>query len=103
MANQTLGGEQLDRMVRERVERGGSTFYVLDTMTPGFVATEVVAAKPEKALERIEKQIPVRRLCRPGRSPASSLPGRRRFRLHHRPARCGVLTVAWTFEGAVSR
>lgn len=37
----------------------------VNTVTPGFVATEMVAAMPEKALERITKQIPVGRLCRP--------------------------------------
>jgi 3-oxoacyl-[acyl-carrier protein] reductase len=37
----------------------------VNTVTPGFVATEMVAAMPEKALERIKKQIPVGRLCRP--------------------------------------
>ena len=37
----------------------------VNTVTPGFVATEMVAAMPEKALDRITKQIPVGRLCRP--------------------------------------
>ncbi len=37
----------------------------VNTVTPGFVATDMVAAMPEKALERITKQIPVGRLCRP--------------------------------------
>ncbi len=37
----------------------------VNTVTPGFVATEMVAAMPEKALDRIRKQIPVGRLCRP--------------------------------------
>ncbi len=37
----------------------------VNTVTPGFVATDMVAAMPEKALERIKKQIPIGRLCRP--------------------------------------
>ena len=37
----------------------------VNTVTPGFVATEMVSAMPEKALDRITKQIPVGRLCRP--------------------------------------
>lgn len=37
----------------------------VNTVTPGFVATEMVAAMPEKALDRIKKQIPMGRLCRP--------------------------------------
>jgi NAD(P)-dependent dehydrogenase (short-subunit alcohol dehydrogenase family) len=37
----------------------------VNTVTPGFVATEMVAAMPEKAIDRIKKQIPMGRLCRP--------------------------------------
>lgn len=37
----------------------------VNTVTPGFVATDMVAAMPEKAIDRIKKQIPVGRLCRP--------------------------------------
>lgn len=33
VANQTLGGEHLERAVRDRVERGDSRFYVLVPMT----------------------------------------------------------------------
>jgi 3-oxoacyl-[acyl-carrier protein] reductase len=42
-----------------------SVGITVNTVTPGFVATDMVAAMPEKALERIRKQIPVGRLCRP--------------------------------------
>lgn len=34
VANQTLGGEQLKAAVRERIERGESSFHVLVPMTP---------------------------------------------------------------------
>ena len=37
----------------------------VNTVTPGFVATDMVAAMPEKAKDRIKKQIPIGRLCRP--------------------------------------
>lgn len=37
----------------------------VNTVTPGYVATEMVEAVPEKALDRIRSQIPVGRLCRP--------------------------------------
>jgi NAD(P)-dependent dehydrogenase (short-subunit alcohol dehydrogenase family) len=37
----------------------------VNTVTPGYVATEMVEAIPEKALERVKSQIPVGRLCRP--------------------------------------
>ncbi len=37
----------------------------VNTVTPGYVATEMVEAIPEKALDRARSQIPVGRLCRP--------------------------------------
>ena len=37
----------------------------VNTVTPGFVATEMIEGIPEKVLDRIKGQIPVGRLCRP--------------------------------------
>jgi acetoacetyl-CoA reductase/3-oxoacyl-[acyl-carrier protein] reductase len=37
----------------------------VNTVTPGYIATEMVAAVPEKALDRIRGQIPLGRLGRP--------------------------------------
>jgi acetoacetyl-CoA reductase/3-oxoacyl-[acyl-carrier protein] reductase len=37
----------------------------VNTVTPGFVATEMLEAVPEKVRERIRAQIPVGRFCRP--------------------------------------
>jgi acetoacetyl-CoA reductase/3-oxoacyl-[acyl-carrier protein] reductase len=37
----------------------------VNTVSPGFVATEMLDAVPEKVLDRIRSQIPVGRLCRP--------------------------------------
>jgi 3-oxoacyl-[acyl-carrier protein] reductase len=37
----------------------------VNTVTPGYVATEMVEKIPEKVLSRITAQIPVNRLCRP--------------------------------------
>ncbi|MEO7352293.1 MAG: SDR family oxidoreductase, partial [Marmoricola sp.] len=37
----------------------------VNTVTPGYVATEMVEAIPEKALDRVKSQIPIGRLCRP--------------------------------------
>jgi len=37
----------------------------VNTVTPGFVATEMLEGVPEKVLNRIKSQIPVGRLCRP--------------------------------------
>jgi acetoacetyl-CoA reductase/3-oxoacyl-[acyl-carrier protein] reductase len=37
----------------------------VNTVTPGYIATEMVEAVPEKALARIIGQVPVNRLGRP--------------------------------------
>jgi len=37
----------------------------VNTVTPGFIATEMVAAAPEKVIERLKGQIPLRRLGHP--------------------------------------
>jgi NAD(P)-dependent dehydrogenase (short-subunit alcohol dehydrogenase family) len=37
----------------------------VNTVTPGFVATDMLANVPEKVLDKIRSQIPVGRLCRP--------------------------------------
>ena len=37
----------------------------VNTVTPGFVATEMLENVPEKVLDKIKSQIPVGRLCRP--------------------------------------
>ncbi|MBA2389527.1 MAG: beta-ketoacyl-ACP reductase [Geodermatophilaceae bacterium] len=37
----------------------------VNTVTPGFVATEMLESVPEKVLDKIRSQIPVGRLCRP--------------------------------------
>ena len=37
----------------------------VNTVTPGFVATEMLEHIPEKVLDRIKSQIPMGRLCRP--------------------------------------
>ena len=37
----------------------------VNTVTPGFVATEMLEDVPEKVLDKISSQIPIGRLCRP--------------------------------------
>jgi acetoacetyl-CoA reductase/3-oxoacyl-[acyl-carrier protein] reductase len=37
----------------------------VNTVTPGFVATEMLGGVPEKVLDKIKAQIPLGRLCRP--------------------------------------
>ena len=52
----------LERAGRREVDGIGIT---VNTVTPGFVATEMLDNIPEKVLDRIKSQIPVGRLCRP--------------------------------------
>ncbi len=52
------------------LERAGkladdSIGITVNTVTPGYTATEMVAAVPEKVLDKIKMQIPLRRLGRP--------------------------------------
>jgi len=52
------------------LERAGklsddSIGITVNTVTPGYTATEMVAAVPEKVLDKIKAQIPLRRLGRP--------------------------------------
>jgi 3-oxoacyl-[acyl-carrier protein] reductase len=37
----------------------------VNTVTPGYVATEMLESVPEKVLDKIKSQIPIGRLCRP--------------------------------------
>lgn len=41
VANQTLGGEELDRTVRDRIARGDSRFYIIVPMTAPMHETDV--------------------------------------------------------------
>jgi 3-oxoacyl-[acyl-carrier protein] reductase len=47
-----------------RLEENGVGITV-NTVTPGFVATEMLENVPEKVLDKIRSQIPVGRLCQP--------------------------------------
>jgi acetoacetyl-CoA reductase/3-oxoacyl-[acyl-carrier protein] reductase len=52
------------------LERAGkltdsSVGLTINTVTPGFIATEMLEHVPEKVLDRIRSQIPVRRLGLP--------------------------------------
>jgi 3-oxoacyl-[acyl-carrier protein] reductase len=61
----TLAREACYQLARAgKLEEDGVGITV-NTVAPGYVATEMVEAVPEKALERIKSQIPVGRLARP--------------------------------------
>ncbi len=61
----TLAREAAFVLAKADKQADDSVGITVNTVTPGFVATDMVAAMPEKALDRIRKQIPVGRLCRP--------------------------------------
>ena len=48
-----------------RAGKEGGLGITVNTVTPGFVATDMVEAMPEKAKERLKDQIPLGRLGRP--------------------------------------
>ena len=55
------------RFISERAGKlsEDSVGVTVNTVTPGYTATEMVAAVPEKVLNKIKAQIPLRRLGRP--------------------------------------
>ena len=60
----------LAKEVAFMLERGGKLSdegigVTVNTVTPGFISTEMVESVPEKVLDRIRSQIPLRRLGRP--------------------------------------
>jgi NAD(P)-dependent dehydrogenase (short-subunit alcohol dehydrogenase family) len=57
----------------------------VNTVTPGYVATEMLETVPEKVLERIKGTIPMGRLARPEEiARVVHFPGRGRIGLYHR-------------------
>jgi NAD(P)-dependent dehydrogenase (short-subunit alcohol dehydrogenase family) len=77
-----------------RLEENGVGITV-NTVTPGYVATEMLENVPEKVLDKIKSKIPVGRLCHQMRSPTwftswPQTPGPTSL------ARYGASTAAWT-------
>ena len=60
-------------VARTLVERGATLSdhaaagigLTVNTVTPGYIGTEMVAAMPEKVIEKVTSQIPIGRLGRP--------------------------------------
>ena len=48
-----------------KLEDFGGVGVTVNTVTPGFVATEMLENIPEKVLDRVKAQIPLGRLCHP--------------------------------------
>src|SRR5499427_8403326 len=62
----SLAKEAIFQVRRAGGSPGEGVGLTVNAVTPGYVATDMVAAVPEKALERIKEQIPVGRLAEPG-------------------------------------
>ena len=61
----TLAREALFQLARSGKLNDGSIGLTVNTVTPGYVATEMLGAVPEKLLEKIKAQIPMGRLAQP--------------------------------------
>jgi NAD(P)-dependent dehydrogenase (short-subunit alcohol dehydrogenase family) len=61
----TLAKEAAFILARAGKRTDDGVGITVNTVTPGFVATEMLENVPEKVLDKITSQIPVGRLCRP--------------------------------------
>jgi acetoacetyl-CoA reductase len=61
----SLAKEAIFQVRRTGGTPGEGVGLTVNAVTPGYVATDMVAAVPEKALARIKEQIPLGRLARP--------------------------------------
>src|SRR5690349_15865692 len=61
----TLARESAFQLARSGKNTEDGIGLTVNTVTPGFIGTEMVAAMPEKVLEKVKAQIPVGRLGRP--------------------------------------
>ena len=61
----TLAKEAAFVLDRAGKLEGNEVGIIVNTVTPGFVATEMVEKMPEKVLDKLKSDIPMRRLCRP--------------------------------------
>ncbi len=61
----SMAREAIFQLNRAKRPFGEGTGLTVNTVTPGFVATEMLASVPDQVLERIKGQIPVGRLGQP--------------------------------------
>jgi acetoacetyl-CoA reductase/3-oxoacyl-[acyl-carrier protein] reductase len=61
----TLAREALFQLARSGRLGDNSIGVTVNTVTPGFIATEMVESMPEKVLEKVRSQIPMGRLGQP--------------------------------------
>ena len=61
----TLAKEALFQLSRAERPAGDGVGLTVNAVTPGYIATDMVAAMPERVLDRVRSQIPAGRLGRP--------------------------------------
>ncbi len=61
----SLAKEAVFQLNRAQRPAGDGIGLTVNAVTPGYIATDMVAEMPEKALDRVRKQIPLGRLGRP--------------------------------------
>jgi NAD(P)-dependent dehydrogenase (short-subunit alcohol dehydrogenase family) len=61
----TLARESAFQLAKSGKNTDDGIGLTVNTVTPGFIATEMVKAMPEKVLDKVRSQIPVGRLGRP--------------------------------------
>src|SRR6516164_238224 len=61
----SLAKEAIFQVRRAGGNPGDGVGLTVNAVTPGYVATDMMAAVPERALDRIKEQIPLGRLARP--------------------------------------
>jgi NAD(P)-dependent dehydrogenase (short-subunit alcohol dehydrogenase family) len=61
----TLAKEALFQLARAERPAGDGVGLTVNAVTPGYIATDMVAAMPDRVLDRIRGQIPAGRLGRP--------------------------------------
>ncbi len=62
----SLAREAIFQLGRKGQPPGEGSSVTVNAVTPGYVATDMVAGMPEKALDRVRAQIPMARLGQPG-------------------------------------
>ncbi|MGH3285065.1 MAG: SDR family oxidoreductase [Streptosporangiaceae bacterium] len=60
-----MAGEAIFQLDRAQRPAGDGIGLTVNAVTPGYIATDMMAAVPGKALDRIRAQIPVGRLGAP--------------------------------------
>ena len=96
----SLAREAIFQLNRAQRPAGDGIGVTVNAVTPGYIATDMMATIPDKALDRIRGQIPVGRLGRQMRSPVSSASWPLTS-LPTSPGRSGPSTADWICEGNV--